>query len=93
MIEGVIRATPGRLSSGGRLLITHNSLTDLPRSLQLMQSLGLESRVLAARHLPFRPFINRGWLDELGGVQRGLYTVRDGQAYETIHVVEAHVQE
>jgi methylase of polypeptide subunit release factors len=92
MIDELIRAVPGLLSASGRLLMTHNSLADLPKSLQLMESLGLESRVLAERSLEFRPFINRDWLDELGGTARGLYDVRDGKAYERLYVVEARTR-
>jgi release factor glutamine methyltransferase len=89
MIEDLIRETPRRLSPTGRLLMLHNSLTDYPKSRQLMESVGLKPRVLAQRSLEFRPFINRAWLDELGGTGRGLYEVRDGRAYETLYVVEA----
>jgi hypothetical protein len=92
MIDELIRAVPGLLSASGRLLMTHNSLADLPKSLQLMESLGLESRVLAERSLEFRPFINRDWLDKLGGTARGLYDVRDGKAYERLYVVEARTR-
>ena len=89
MIEEVIRDTPGRLAPSGRLLMTHNSLADFPASVRLMESLELEPRVLAQRSLAFRPFINRDWLDELGGTARGLYTLRDGRPYETLYVVQA----
>jgi release factor glutamine methyltransferase len=92
MIEDLIRDTPGRLSPSGRLLMTHNSLADFPASLRLMESQGLEPHVLAERSLEFRPFINRDWLDQLGGAARGLYTVRDGRAYETLYVVEARLR-
>jgi release factor glutamine methyltransferase len=92
MIEGVIRETPRWLSPTGGLLMIHNSLTDFPASMRLMESLGLEPRVLAERSLEFRPFINREWLDELGGTARGLYAVRDGRAYETLYVVEARLR-
>jgi methylase of polypeptide subunit release factors len=78
MIEGVIRETPRWLSPTGELLLIHNSLTDFPASMRLMESLGLEPRVLAERSLEFRPFINREWLDELGETARGLYAVRAG---------------
>ena len=40
MIEEVIRATPGRLSPSGRLLMIYNSLTDFPASVRLLASLG-----------------------------------------------------
>jgi methylase of polypeptide subunit release factors len=91
MIEGVICETPRWLSPAGRLLMTHHSLTDFPKSLRLMESLGLEPRVLAERSLEFRPFINWAWLDALGGTARGLDAVRDGRAYETLYVVEARL--
>jgi len=89
MIEDVIREAPGRLSPTGRLLMTHNSMCDLPASLRLMESVGLEARILAQMSLELRPIFNRPWLDELGGPGRGLYTVRDGKAYETLYVVDA----
>jgi release factor glutamine methyltransferase len=92
MIEEVIRAAPGRLSPSGRLLMTHNSMTDFPESVRLMKSLGLEPRVLAERTFEFRPFVDRAWLDELGGTARQLYTVRDGRPYETLYVVEARLR-
>lgn len=89
MIEDVMRDTPGRLSPSGRLLMTHNSMADFRESVRLMEKMGLEVRVLAEQSLEFRPFIDRAWLDELGGTARGLYTVRDGRAYETLYIVEA----
>ena len=63
MIEAVIRATPERLSPGGRLLMVHNSVTDFPRSVALMRSLGLTPRVLGESSLELRPLFDRDWLD------------------------------
>ena len=91
MIEQVIHDTPARLSPQGRLLMVHNSVTDFPKSLALMKSVGLEPRVIAERSLELRPLFDRNWLDQLGGVSRGLYSVRDGKAYETIYAVEARL--
>ena len=92
MIEGVIRAAPERLTPGGRLLMAHNSLADASKSMGLLHSLGFEVSVLAENDLPFRPFIKRDWLDKLGGVDKGLYSLRDGQPYETIHVLEGRLK-
>jgi len=92
MIEKLIRETPSWLSPRGRLIMTHTSLADLPRSTRLMESIGLEPRVVAERQLEFRPFVDRAWLDELGGTKRGLYTTRDGRAHETLYVVEARLR-
>src|SRR5262245_20115319 len=89
MIEDVIRATPQRLSSDGRLLMVHNSVTDFPRSLALMRYVGLTPRVLGERSFELRPLFDRDWLDQPGGVAGGLYSVHDGKAYETIYAVEA----
>ena len=89
MIDAVVRETPQWLVSGGMLLMTHNSMADLPKTFELMTSVGLRPRVVAQESLAFRPFIDRDWLDELGGVERGLYAVHDGTAYETLSVVEA----
>ena len=89
MIDALIRAAPERLAPGGRLLMTHGSMADLPASLALLHALGLEPRIVAQRSLEFRPFINRAHLDELGGVGRGLYELQDGRPFETVRVVEA----
>jgi hypothetical protein len=91
MIEDVITAGPARLSPGGRLFMVLNSVTDFPKSLALMEAVGLRPRVLAERTLELRPLFDREWLDELGGVGLGLYTVRDGRAFETIYAVEARL--
>ena len=92
MIEGLIREAPQRLAADGTLLMTHNSLADWRASERLMRSEGLEPHVLAERTLEFRPFIDRAWLDQLGGTGRGLYTVRNGLAYETLYVVQARLR-
>jgi release factor glutamine methyltransferase len=91
MIDAIIREAPGKLSPRGSLLMTHNSLANLPKSLALLRSLKLEPRVVAERQIPFRPFIDRPWLDTLGGMSAGLYTVQDGVAYETLSVIDAQM--
>jgi methylase of polypeptide subunit release factors len=91
MIEALVREAPARLAPAGRLLMTHNSLTDVPTTTRLMESVGLEPRILAGRSIEFRPFIDRAWLDNLGGIARGLYQVRDGRPYETLLVIEARL--
>jgi hypothetical protein len=92
MIDAIIREAPEKLSPRGRLLMTHNSLTNLPRSLSVLQSLKFEPNLLAERKIAFRPFINRSWLDTLGGASAGLYAVQDGVAYETLYVVDAQLR-
>jgi release factor glutamine methyltransferase len=89
MIEPLIAEAPTWLADDGRLLMTHNSLSDLLMTEQQMGSVRLEPRVLAERSIEFRPFIDRDWIDELGGTQRGLYKVVDGRAYETLYILEA----
>ena len=44
------------------------------------------------RSLVLRPLFDRAWLDHLGGVARGLYSLRDGIAYETVYAVEARAR-
>ena len=88
MIDAVIAAAPAALAPGGRLLMVLNSETDFPKSLAAMRAAGLEPRVLGERSLELRPIFDRNWLDRLGGVERGLYSVSGGKAYETIRVVE-----
>ena len=89
MIDAIIAAAPRYLAPGGRLLMVLNSVTDFPASLERMRSVGLEPRVLEERSLELRPLFDRVWLDQLGGAARGLYSLRDGTAYETIYAVEA----
>ncbi|MGH6799439.1 MAG: methyltransferase [Roseiarcus sp.] len=93
MIDAIIREAPGKLSSRGRLLMTHNSMANLPKSLALLRSLNLEPRVAAERRIAFRPFINRPWLDTLGGASAGLYALQDGVAYETLYIVDAQMRD
>jgi hypothetical protein len=69
--------------------MTHNSLANLRKSLDMLSSIGLQPRILAERSIPFRPFIDRAWLDKMGGEAEGLYSVRDGIVYETLYVVDA----
>ena len=66
-----------------------NSVTDFPASLARMEAASLEPRVVEERSLVLRPLFDRAWLDHLGGVARGLYSLRDGIAYETVYAVEA----
>jgi release factor glutamine methyltransferase len=89
MIDALIKEAPDKLLPSGRLLMTHNSMANLPKSLDLMRLVGLEPQVVAEQSLAFRPFINRTWLDTLGGTAAGLYFVRDGVAYENLWVLEA----
>ncbi len=89
MIEGVVREAPTWLAPDGRLLMTHNSLCDLSATTCLMDELGMDSRVVAERSIEFRPFIDRAWIDELGGTARGLYKLVDGRPHETLYVLEA----
>jgi release factor glutamine methyltransferase len=89
MIDALIEQAPDKLSPSGRLLMTHNSMANLPKSLRLLESLRLQPKIIAERTLAFRPFINRDWLDTLGGVSEGLYFVRDGVPYERVCVLDA----
>jgi len=89
MIDALIVEAPTRLNASGHLLMTHNSLANLNKSLAMLKSVGLQPRILAERSIPFRPFIDRAWLDKLGGVTEGLYSVRNDTAYETLYVIDA----
>jgi release factor glutamine methyltransferase len=89
MIDPLIAGAPSKLSPGGGLLMTHNSLANLPKSLARIKDLGMELRIIAERTLEFRPFIDRHWIDSLGGVAERLYFVREGTAYEKLCVLEA----
>ncbi len=72
--------------------MTHNSLANLPKSLARIEDLGMELRIVAERTLALRPFVDRDWLDTLGGAPEGLYFVRDGVAYEKLCVIEARLR-
>ena len=88
MIDPLIREASEKLLPSGRLLITHNSLANLQKSFDLLESLGFETRIVAEQEIAFRPFIDRKWLDTLGGSAAGLYHVRDGIAYERLCILE-----
>ena len=92
MIDPLIAEAPSKLSPGGRLLMTHNSLANLPKSLAQIADLGMELQIVAERTLELRPFVDRDWLDTLGGAPEGLYFVRDGVAYEKLCVIEARLR-
>jgi 16S rRNA G1207 methylase RsmC len=89
MIDEIIKDASHKLLPSGRLLITHNSMANLPKSLRLLESLGMHHRIVAEQRLEFRTFIDRNWLDTLGGAAEGLYSVTDGVAYENLFVLEA----
>ena len=89
MIDALIVEAPMKLNPSGHLLMTHNSLANLNKSLAMLKSVGLQPRILAEQSIPFRPFIDRAWLDKLGGEAKDLYSVRNGIAYETLYVVDA----
>ena len=89
MIDALIVEAPTKLNRSGHLLMTHNSLANLNKSLTMLKSVGLQPRILAERSIPFRPFIDRAWLDKLGGEAKDLYSVRNGIAYETLYVIDA----
>jgi release factor glutamine methyltransferase len=93
MIDEIIKEAPHKLAPLGRLLMTHNSMANLPKSLRLLESLGMQHRIVAERLLEFRPFIDRNWLDTLGGVAEGLYSVKEGVAYESLFVLEARLRD
>jgi methylase of polypeptide subunit release factors len=92
MIDPLIAEAPSKLSPGGGLLMTHSSLANLPKSLARIEGLGMELRNLAERTLALRSFVDRHWLDTLGGAAEGLYFVRDGVAYEKLCVIEARLR-
>jgi hypothetical protein len=89
MIDALIAEAPLKLNSFGHLLMVHNSLANLKKSLTMLKSVGLQPRILAERSIPFRQFIDHAWLDKQGGEAEGLYSVRNGIAYETLYVVDA----
>ena len=93
MIEAIIKEAPNKLAPSGRLLMTHNSMANLPKSLHLFESVGMQHRVLAERLIAFRSFIDRKWLDTLGGEAAGLYSVKDDVAYEALYVLEAQLRD
>lgn len=50
MIDPLIAEAPSKLSPGGGLLMTHNSLANLPKSLARISELGMEPRIVAGAH-------------------------------------------
>jgi len=93
MIDAIIIEAAHKLAPSGRLLMTHNSMANLQKSLRLLEAHNMEHRILAHRQLAFRPFIDRAWLDAIGGEAKGLYSVSGGVAYEGLYVLEARLQD
>ena len=93
MIDAIINEAPHKLVPSGRLLMTHNSMANLPKSLRLLETRKMQHRILAYRQLAFRPFIDRNWLDAIGGEAEGLYSVSEDVAYEGLYVLEARLQD
>jgi release factor glutamine methyltransferase len=89
MIDALIREAPMKLNPSGHVLMTHTSLANIRKTLDMFKANGLQVQILAERAIAFRSFIDRGWLDKLGGEAEGLYSVRDGIPYETLYVVDA----
>ena len=93
MIDAIIIEAAHKLAPSGRLLMTHNSMANLQKSLHLLEAHNMEHRILAHRQLAFRPFIDRAWLDAIGGEAKGLYSVSGGVAYEGLYVLEARLRD
>ena len=91
MIDAIIKEAPHKLTPSGRLLMTHNSMANLSKSLHLFDLAGTNYRIVAERRIAFRTFIDRKWLDTLGGEAAGLYFVKDDVAYEGLFVLEAQL--
>ena len=91
MINAIIKEAPDKLTPSGRLLMTHNSMANISKTLHMFESMGMRHRLLAERSIAFRPFIDRKWLDTLGGEAAGLYSVKDDVAYEGLYVLEAQM--
>jgi release factor glutamine methyltransferase len=88
MIERVVFGARERLTRRGRLLLVHTSLADLARTERLLNALRLDVSVLAQHALAFRPFYDRHWIDQLGGLERGLYRLVDDRPVEDIRLLE-----
>jgi hypothetical protein len=54
--------------------------------------LALENAERNSGLIAFRSFIDRKWLDTLGGEAAGLYSVKDDVAYEGLYVLEAQLR-
>jgi precorrin-6B methylase 2 len=62
MIEAIIKEAPNKLAPSGRLLMTHNSMANLSKSLHLFESVGMQHRVLAKRPIGGQPAQHVNWL-------------------------------
>lgn len=91
MIDPLIREVPEKLKPFGQLLMVHNSLANLRKSLDALNSVGLRPSIVAERSIPFHPFVDRAWLDKLGGEAEDLYSVRDGTAFQILYLIDAKI--
>ncbi|RKY22681.1 MAG: hypothetical protein DRQ55_00340 [Planctomycetota bacterium] len=78
------------LKPGGRLVFVQSSMADVPRTLRLMDECGMACRVLAETDGPFRSyyFEDQEYMTDIARIP-GAYTLRDGQHYERLTVLEA----
>ena len=53
MIDAIIKAAPHKLAPSGQLLMTHNSMASLSKTLRLFESIGMRHGVLAERLIAF----------------------------------------
>jgi release factor glutamine methyltransferase len=75
---------------GGRLVFVQSSMADVPRSIELMGSCGMDVHVVGETDGPFREyyFEDPAYLREMAAIP-GSYAVRDGKHYERLIVFEA----
>jgi hypothetical protein len=53
MIDTIVKEAPHKLAASGRLLMTHNSMANLSKTLRLFESIGMRHGVLAERLIAF----------------------------------------
>lgn len=59
VLDRICREAPGRLASGGRLLVVHSHVCDADRTLDLFRDGGLRATVVARRRNAFGPVMRR----------------------------------
>ena len=81
------------LRPGGRLIFVQSSMADIPRTLRAMEENGMEVRIVGETDGPFRQYYydDPTFLREMAAIPGG-YSVRDGQHFERLVVLEGRLE-
>jgi release factor glutamine methyltransferase len=76
LLDSICRIAPDHLAPGGTLWVVHSALSGAQSTVDLLQSAGLQARVVDRIDIPFGPVLRArsGWLVEQGLIENGQQT-------------------